>query len=281
MISYAKLTSRADRGAPLLIGDGARRSRPQRIVGFAFNGENVSEQSRFVDHMIVAESTFSQRGRPKELMWNLSAPPPEHVRVTHVVERANHYTPGAKWGQESQVRRILGRGLQDLYIQGRIFDEDLMAIVDADERLDERAWVLLQAKESQRPGRVWRVSLHWALYNPCWIHPRYTTVAAMATVETLRRMAWRAASDALPLSEREAVGIHCSWCFGETGSVEARAGFRRKLVSMTDGDATDYNAYEREAWDDARIDSMMRRGLWLDGMPHGRNVCTGRGSAVT
>jgi hypothetical protein len=90
------------------------RSCLQRIVGFAFNGENVSQQMRYVDHMIIAESTFSQRGRPKELLWRPIGVP-DHLRVTYVVERNNHYSINSKWGQESQVRRVVGRGVQDFY----------------------------------------------------------------------------------------------------------------------------------------------------------------------
>ena len=172
----------------------------------------------------------------------------------------------------------MGRGVQDLYNKWIVSDQDLVAIVDADEWLDERAWRLLEVKESQRPGKVWRVSLEWALYDSCWIHNRMTQVSAMSTVRTLKRLKWdaqriRATHDAYSL-DNKTVGLHCSWCFGKPGSEAARHRFRQKLISMTDGDATDYAAYEQQKWDNARIDSLMRGGLWLDGYKHGRNVCT-------
>jgi hypothetical protein len=252
-----------------------RPNRLRRIVGFAYNGENVTRQLEFTDIIIVAESYFTQRGRPKNLSWS---DPTHHIqRFVHVVENNNHYTKDNKWGQESQVRRIIGTGVRQLFEQGLVTENDLVAIVDADESLDERAWTLMQQREIEQPGRVWKVALKWALYNECWIHKRSTIVASMSTVGTLRRMEWdaqrvRAHTNAHALSTTP-VGLHCSWCFGPVGSKQARDAFRRKISSMTDGDATDYNHYEQQLWSDARIDHLMRHGLWLDNVPHGKRVC--------
>jgi hypothetical protein len=249
-----------------------KRLRRERkvIVAFPYNGETVYTDSKLVDVLVVAESSFSQRGGVKSSnKWGNKLV--KAKRVEHTVLDQNFYFPGDKWGQEVQLRRHLGSVIEDLYDKGEVIDDDVVVIVDADEVINDTTLYNL-ARKGLKNRTVAEAHLTWNLYNRCWVHHIETRVKVAASVRTLKNeFNWNThmvrATRSLPYVSLRNAGHHCSWCFFSPSQ------FREKIKFMTDGDATPYAMYEKEDWSDAKIQHFMENGLWLDGNVHGKYVC--------
>jgi hypothetical protein len=165
----------------------------------------------------------------------------------------------------------LGGAIRSWYEEGVVVDDDVVVVVDADEIINETTLRKLK-EEGLHDDTIAEAHLLWNLYNRCWVHGRKTRVTIAASILTLRTtFAWDThlirATRTMSIVPLHDAGYHCSWCFFTPDQ------FREKIKFMTDGDATPYPRYQREAWPDSRIRRFMDSGLWLDGNVHGKYVC--------
>ena len=253
---------------------------PRKVaVAFPYDGEHQvlamrEREIRGVDCYIVSRSPYTQRGERRPLP---SVPSRiGNVKVVVIDLLQNHHAASAPWGQESAIREALLRGV----VPCNLTWDDVLVVSDADEVVSSEAieWLRLHISAGVRfTGR-----LEWNLYSRCWGGRTLRPLGLASTVLDAQLVGANCVRN-VGCSELENVelrvppGYHCSWCFAGPGGLQQ---FRDKIAHIHEADGTDYVTIGRESWPDARIERLMKHGLWLDSKPHGRWVCPRHGHKV-
>lgn len=220
--------------------------------------------------IVVAESMYSFHGKSKNSSFKGDANNANFTNYRYENVTQNLYQKKDKWAQEVGMRNLLGQHASKMYNEQVIKDDDIFVLTDADEIINAKS--LQWLRENAKNGVVYQAELKWHLYSPCFIHRNPWTANVAVTIYTLRtQFQWRAnlvrSSNPNVVVIPGRAGIHCSWCFFTPSQ------FRKKMRDSHDGENVGLYKTNAQRWTDKRIMRFMKYGLWLDGVPHGRNAC--------
>jgi len=255
----------------------ASTSKRKIVFCFPYNGEKMIVRQRITLHpealFVVSESLYGHNGGvKKQLYWPLHFPEQASEYIQHNQNRYDASSADGVWAQETSTRRILGRGVRNLYGRAEIGDNDIVVVTDADEIVSTAALAWLQTH--LRDGELAVADFQWFLYTHCYQHPKITSIKVAVTVKTLRlQFNWDAHKVRSTNTGIQKVHIdvtelssHCSWCMGNSG-------IREKMRLNIEGSSWQSRGHSY-VFTDAELNRLRLSGTWFDGNLHGRRQCT-------
>jgi len=247
------------------------------VLCFPYNGEKNIVRRRITQHpeayFVVSESLYGHNGEAKkQLYWPLHFPKQASEYIEHNQNMYDSSSVDGVWAQETSTRRILGRGVRNLYARAEIGDSDIVVVTDADEIVSNAALAWLQTH--LRDGELAVADFEWFLYTHCHKHPKITSFRVAVTVKTLRlQFNWdahkvRSTNTGIQQVHIDVteLGSHCSWCMDNSG-------IREKMCLNIEGSSWQSRG-DSYVFTDEELNRLRLSGTWFDGKLHGLCQCT-------